>query len=517
MKKIFSIILILILAALALVACNGQQPSSSTENSDSNVTYYVNGETTTASPDKGNYVVYATLPDDASKWVSWDYDNWCVKNADATTKYSVYFFSVDKLFASAEALEAATDLTAGMKVGISSYHEGVGRGASIYEIVTTEPEHRGKIEIEGSGAFASLIPFDVNGEKIITVDQFGAYGDGIKGDENRINRAFEYPNATVIEFESTTYLQKNGIVLNHGNVYINGKGATISNEYRAVNNIDFLIAGTIDNYLQNIKVEYLTLNCTEETGEGALSHQKDHNQLDAKYINGLTIKYCSFLVPYYEDVLDRHVTSVCIRTSDNTVFENNTIKNLCGTTAYSGGLWFWGEELGGGKYTASNNISIKNNYIEKSSHDETFAFFMGDFNDVVIQNNTIYSHDEPIGDASAHAIGFGVHAIYTTMRNVDFSGNKVDVVAWADAIVMANIEGMKIYDNEINLRFNSPDQRILYGVFRVAEPGLRTQTDVEIYNNTVKAYNTVNIPLTYSCDTGFNVHDNDYECIIVKE
>lgn len=515
MKKLFSIVLIVILAAFALAACNGQQ-SATTTPSPSNVTCYVDGASASAIPAKGNYVVYATTPDDASKWTSWDYDNWCIKNEDSSVNYSVYFFSVDALFPSAEALEEATGLTAGMKVGISSYHAGVGRGASVYEVVTTEPEHRGKISLKGSGAFASIIPFNVNGEKIVTVDQFGAYGDGVKGDENRINRAFAYPDATVIEFESATYLQKNGLELTRGNVYINGKGAVISNEYRIVNNVDFAITGSKNSYLQNIRIEYLTLNCTEETGEGALSHKADHNQLDATYINGLTIKYCNFLVPFYEGILDRHVTSVCIRTSDNTVFENNTIKNLCGTTAYSGGLWFWGVDLGGGKYTSSNNISVKNNYIEKSSHDETFAFFMGDFNNVVIQNNTIYSHDEPVGDASAHAIGFGVTGIYSTMRNVDFSNNKIDVVVWADAIVMANIEGMKIYNNEITLRYNSIDQPILYGVFRVSEPDIRRQSDVEIYNNTIKAYNKRDIPLTVNCYNGFNVHDNDYECIIVK-
>lgn len=524
MKKFISFALVVIIALSALASCTGGSGSTTTTTQNppaaANVAYVLNGEDV-ASVAKGNYVVYVREKNNSSKWVAWDYDAWTVKNAASDASYIAYMFSVDALYNSAEELEAATGLTAGMKVGTKSYHANLGRGAALYTVVGSKPATNGSVKISGSSAYAELTPFDVDGDKVVTVDQFGAYADGDKGDHVKITSAINFPTATLVEFEGSVYMQEKTITLEKDNVKIDGNGANITNRYdRVVVNVDFRVEGTADNRVENVVIENLTLTCTEADGAGALYNSADHYQFQAIYTDGLTVHACSFIAEYIDtgsNGPNRHITSVNLATGDNTVFDGNTIKNLCGSDTYSGGLWLTGSELSDGSYTESTNITITNNHIEKSSHDETFAFFLGDFTNVVVKNNTIYSHDEPKGQASAHAIGFGVHAIASTMTNVEFSGNTIDVVAWADAIVMADVVGMKIYDNEITLRYNSPDQPILYGVFRVAEPALRTQTGVEIYNNTVKAYNSYDIPLTFNCENGFDVHDNDYQCIIVTD
>ena len=475
MKKIISLALVVILALSALASCTGGSGSTTTTTqnpaSSANIKYFLDG-TSAESVAKGNYVVYVYAKSDTSKWVAWDYEAWTVKDAASDVEYTAYMFSVDSLYNSAEELEAATGLTPGMKVGTKSYHAGNGRGAALYTVVESKPSTTGWVKISGSSAYAELKPFDVDGEKVVTVDQFGAYGDGDKGDHVKITSAINFPTATLVEFESSVYMQESTITVKKDNVKIDGNGANITNRYdRVVVNVDFKVEGTPADRVENVLVENLTLTCTEADGAGALYNAADHYQFQGIYTDGLTVRSCSFIAEFIDtgsNGANRHITSVNLATGDNTVFDGNTIKNLCGSDTFSGGLWLTGSELSDGTYTESTNITITNNYIEKASHDETVAFFLGDFTDVVVRNNTIYSHDEPKGNASAHAIGFGVHAIASTMTNVEFSGNTIDVVAWADAIVMADIVGMKIFDNEINLRYNSPDQPILYGVFRVA-------------------------------------------------
>ena len=71
-------------------------------------------------PKKDNYIVYVTSTD-ASKHVAWDYETWGIKNYSEDFEYTVYFFSVERLFASVDALASATDLKKGQRVGTKSY------------------------------------------------------------------------------------------------------------------------------------------------------------------------------------------------------------------------------------------------------------------------------------------------------------------------------------------------------------------------------------------------------------
>ena len=522
MKKLFLLITSLLLVGSFLVACdfpfypgNDKEPSA--------YPCFVDGASVSSAPEKGNYVVYVK-PSNDKLWAAWDYENWCIKGESDTLTYSVYFFTVDKLFASVDELKASTEITNGTKVGVKSYYADLGKGAGIYEIINEKSTEAGTLTLEGTSLFAKVLPFEVEGEKIVTVDQFGTYGDGEKDDYRKINAALKYTNSTVVEFESKVYLQKNTVTLTRNNVRINAKGAELHNSYKTgtVNN-DFLVDGSIDKRVENVIIENLTLRCTETNGKGSLYNNADHFQFEARYTKNITVRNCKFIAPEPPKGIqtDLHITSVSLRHGIDTLFENNTIENFCASDSYSGGLWIWSDP---NFQTISKNITVRNNYIEKTSHDEVLAFFMGEFDNVVVDNNTILTHDEPIGGASAHAIGFGVWDVATTIKNVVFSNNTVDVVCKNDMMMFSNVENIEIFGNDIIARNNSKSEPIQYGVFRVTfkEDNYKaagipnpTQSNVNIYNNKITVYNTKEVPMyDPSCGDGFNFHNNEFTCIV---
>lgn len=522
MKKL-TLIALLLIATLIFAGCNvgsgnnsgnggnGDNGGNGGTNNGGTYTQYLDGTATSAPVEKGNYVAYVK-PSDDSKWFAWDYDAWTIKNIDNSLTYSVYFYTVDTLFDSVEALKAAT-LSAGARVGTKSYYAGLGRGAAIYEIVSEKVSGAEKV----GSLYAKVVPFTVNSDKIVTVDQFGTKADAKASDNKKIESAINYADANVIEFEGQVYLQKDTIKLNRDNVRINAKGAEIDNEYKTTTNRDFQIneKGSKDSRFENITIENLILNCTEDTGKGALYNDKDHYQFEARYTKNLVIRGCEFLVPAYTNTEShRHVTSVSLRSGIDTLFENNKIENFSFSDSYSGGLWFWSNTSDFSD--VSTGLTVRNNYIEKCSHDEVLAFFNGAFDGILVENNTITTHDEPIGEVSPHAIGFGVNNVPSSVKNAVFRNNKVDVVCRNDVMMFSLVENIEIYDNEIIARNNSKNETITYAVFRVtfnesyANAGITvTQKNVNIYNNKVTVYNQTEKPLTYDCNDGFNDVDKD--------
>lgn len=515
MKKLFLSIITLIFTMLVIVSCNGNGGNDTTFE----VIEYVDGVEATAPVEKGNYVVYVK-PSDDSKWFAWDYDAWFIKDADPALDYSVYFFSVDALFDSAEALKAADNVTSDMLVGIKSYHAGLGRGAAIFDILDKKVTEAGTLTIAELSLSARVVPFSVNDEKIITVEQFGAYGDGEHYDNSRINIAFKYEGSNVVEFESPVYLQDDAILLKHGDVRVNAKNAEIHNRYdKTVVLKDFSVSGSSeDDRIKNIIIENLTLVCTEKRGEGHLYVNRSHGQFLASYVDGITVRNCTFYIPPTEEGEPyRNSSSVCFGSfTRNIVFENNTIKNFSRSEGYGGGLFFTP-----GIGNLMDNVTVKNNRLEKCAHDEILTFYNGIFDNILVDGNTFETYDELVGFTSNQVIGFGAWDCPTTVRNAVFSNNKVDVVTLNNAIMFSDVDNIKIFDNEITVRNNSESEPIRYGVFRITyhednyhDAGIYpTQKNVEIYNNKVKVYNPNEVVLNYNCNEGFDFHDNSFEYI----
>ena len=279
---------------------------------------------------------------------------------------------------------------------------------------------------------------------------------------------------------------------------INGRGAVISNDYAKGTVIWQDVV--IDGRTSNLTLKNITLRCTETEGKGTLFQNNDHVQLYIGRSDDITLDNVTIETPN-NTTNDRHVTSIWIQDSCNNItIQNSKIVNLSKSTV-GGGIWV----------SKSNNIKLLNNHIEKASHDEVLAIFNGNVDNVLIEGNFIYTHDEPNDKASAHAIGFGVNLeserafLYT---NIVFRENKVDVVAWKDAFMFGNVDGVEMCDNEIILRQNSAAQPVENAVFRVPDT-TTVQKNVMIYNNIITVYNSKTIPLTESCDKGFDIFDND--------
>lgn len=529
MKKAFylvSSVALILSCAFLLFACSGSQQASSTtaqEPPSISVSFVVDG-VAADSFDLENYVAYVA-PSDDSRSFGWSYTDKTVINADPALTYTVHIFSVKAAFDCADELEASSGFSVGDRIGTRSFHKDTHRGAAIYSVTDKKPSHIAFLEFS-DGLYAELCPFEIGGERRITVDQLGAYGDGEKNDAGKFNFAFEYPNADVVELESDVYLQERTIYLDRGNIRVNGKGASIYNRYdRVITGTDFSIRGKSDDErLENIIIENLTLVCSEQDGSGALYDNAGHCQFGSAYTKDLTVRGCRFIAPFYEDLPTRQIGSVSIRCSVNTVFENNYIQNLCGAPSHSGGLWFWSNEKDLSE--VSRNIIVRNNYIEKTGHDETLAFFMGAFEDITVENNVIYTHSEPVGDTSAHVIGFGVWDCPTSVKNVVFSGNKVDGIASRDLMMFSHVENIKVFDNELTLRCNTAADPVANAVFRVTyieenytAAGIANvqQKDVHIYGNIIKVYNTFEIPIADpSCNEGFTFGENELEYIPVR-
>lgn len=478
---------------------------------DAGVRYYVDGNET-ASVGDGKYVAYITFAaGDAN--IGWNYSANALAAEDAVfardNSATVHLYSVSELYFSAEAMSADTFLAVGDIVGTLSYYSGLNRGAAVYEIGASGSF--GAIALD-NGLYANVVPFEAFGKKVVTVDQFGARGDGVTGDNTVIAQVLNLSGIDTVEFEADVYLQTANITVTKSNTVINGREARIINDYTYVNWYDFSIGGQgSTTFTENVLLKNLTLECTETTGLGILFRNNDHVQLLITSADGVVVDSCTILTPDNSDD-DRHVTSIWANGDVNDI----TIMN-CDIANYSnssvgGGIW-----LSAGEKNPCDNVVIVNNRIEKTSHDEIFAFFGGIFTNVYIDGNYIYSHSEPVGNASAHAIGFGVWGIASNMTDVTFTNNVVDVVSNKDAIMFGNVSGLVMSGNKIRLSNNSQGESIEYGVFRV--PTAETvQSNIEIFNNEIEVFcDAVNTSggynirsMTYDLSSGFYLHDNTF-------
>lgn len=164
---------------------------------------------------------------------------------------------VDKTYPNVASMKADTELTAGQLVQTESYWDKQYGGSAYYDIIssTSLAVDDGKCIQLDNGLYAELHPIN----DTVTVNQFGAYGDGEHDDAEALNNAInnEFSN---IEFEKREYKINSRIDINESNKTIFGNDATIFYNDEFVFVDDFIIGiFNNDDIIKNILVQNLSL------------------------------------------------------------------------------------------------------------------------------------------------------------------------------------------------------------------------------------------------------------------
>lgn len=226
--------------------------------------------------------------------------------------------------------------------------------------------------------------------------------------------------------------------------------------------------------IYNVVIENLTLTCSESKGEGALYNSADHVQLRGGNVHNATVRNCNFYVPGVSGVA-KQVDSIWFQGGiSDIIIEGCKIVNNS-NSVLGGGIWLSASNASIGY--KCENVIIRNNYVEKNSCDEVLALFMGDFENVLIENNTFISQNHVYPKMfSDNGIGIGVWNIETHCENVRFIGNTVKLSVKGTAFIFSDADDLEIADNKIYVTTNFGDFEdfedpniINHAIFRLPE------------------------------------------------
>ena len=175
---------------------------------------------------------------------------------------------VDKTYPSVASMKADTELTEGQLVQTEGYWNKQYAGGAYYDIVssTSLTVDDGKCIQLDNGLYAELHAIN----DTVTVNQFGAYGDGEHDDAEAINLSVN-SNYSNILFESEKYKISRRIDITSSNKTIIGNDATIfyNDEFVFVDDFIIGIFNNQDTIIDNILIQNLSLinNNTTRTDE----------------------------------------------------------------------------------------------------------------------------------------------------------------------------------------------------------------------------------------------------------
>ena len=270
---------------------------------------------------------------------------------------------VDKTYSSVDDMKTDTSLTAGKIVQTEGYYNKNLGGGAYYDIVSTtslSADNATCIQLD-NGLYAELHAIN----DTVSVNQFGAYGDGEHDDANAIQVALNagYKN---VSFENTKYKFGSRICMNTSNVFVFGNSATLFwNDNVSFKTWEQLyIMGTTESHVCNIDIYNLNFQNYNVKGVESV-------QLLMLYCDNVNINSCNFYVDEILENKERKITNIWLENEfSNINIEKCKFKNLTNGEA-GGNIWIRGSDSN----YACNNLKIKNNYIEKSSHDETIAIW----------------------------------------------------------------------------------------------------------------------------------------------
>ena len=293
-------------------------------------------------------------------------DKWqIVTNENEVISIEEFKLEVDKTYPNVASMKADTELTDGQLVQTEGYWDKQHGGSAYYDIVSSTSlttDDTKCIQLD-NGLYAELHPIN----DTVTVNQFGAYGDGEHDDAEAIQYALNagYGN---VSFESERYKFGSSIRINTSNLSIIGNNATLfwNEEITFETWEQFYIMGSQVSHVNNINI--FNLNFENRNVNGVESVQLLMLYCDNIYISG-----CNFNIYEIDENKSRQITNIWLSQefSNITIDESNLINLTNGNVG--GNIWISGSS-NNNNYICGN-VVIKNNYIEKSCHDESLAIW----------------------------------------------------------------------------------------------------------------------------------------------
>lgn len=323
-----------------------------------------------------------------------------VTNENEIISIDKFKIAVDKTYTNVVSMKEDTELKNGQLVQTESYWEKQFGGSAYYDIVSDPSltvDNRQCIQLD-NGLYAELHPIN----NTITVNQYGAYGDADHDDAENIQSALNagYENVT---FESKRYKFGKAIKLYTDNVYVIGNNATLFWDESVVTPWEQIgISGTSEKHVKNINISYLNF---EDGDISVVDNPGESIQVRGSYCDNIEINNCNFYIYEIDGNKSRQVTNLWFHTEwQDIVIENCKFKNL--TNSNIGGNIWLSDFTSNNEYISQNGV-IKNNYVEKSSHDESIGVWEGYISNVLIQNNEFYIHEENVNNKSTMNFSFG--------------------------------------------------------------------------------------------------------------
>ena len=257
------------------------------------------------------------------------------------------------------------------------------------------------------------LPAAVQGEAetTVTVEDFGAAGDGVHDDSEAIENALNSGAAKVEFGANKTYLYKKAIVMTASNVEIAGNGATLAwdsetpfEDWRELMIASWEPESPVTNiYLYHLN--FLTPNMSVERVSSV--------QLLLFNCSGVRVEDCGFLITEgrgNEANTDggRGATNIWIYGDcHNVTVRDCALRNLSHASGSpvagdpyfgaGGNIWVSGYTDANSPDSSITDISILNNRIEKSCHDESIAIWSAAAERILIDGNEFDIHEKEDG------------------------------------------------------------------------------------------------------------------------
>ncbi|MFR7665850.1 MAG: hypothetical protein ACLU2J_00515, partial [Clostridia bacterium] len=394
---------------------------------------------------------------------------------------------INKTYSSVTDMKNDTSLAAGKIVKTEGYYNKDLGGGAYYDIVSTTSlsvDNATCIQLD-NGLYAELHVIN----DTVSVNQFGAYGDGEHDDANAIQLALNSKYSNIV-FESVDYRIKSLLRIKNSNTFLIGNNAKIiyGNDFVwSDNSCAIYIVGSNTRHISNIGIYGITLY------EDTIVSERENVMVRIEYAENLDFYNTNIIATNVKEN-NRKVTNIDLKEYwKNINIIGCELINLTDGNV-GGNIWIRAGKEGTG------NIKMEKNYISKSCHDETIAIFgNGEINNVIIQENEFKIDETNVTVKSSPIINIGENM--NKLTNVKFLNNNLDIKAGSLLFWISNSEDVKINNNSINFENISGNPYMQY--FKEEE----SANNVEIANNDI-AIKGEGILRAYIFDSIDNIENN---------